>query len=336
MSLTFQIFAAFVLLLVGLRLSAFFSGAETGFYRVSYLRLTIDSHAGDGVARKLMWFVQNPSYFVATTLVGNNVANYITTLAVGLAISAMVTAEGWWVEILGTLMLAPVVFLWGELIPKNLFYRAPMALLRKNARMFGFFYYVFYPVSLPLIVLTKLFERFSRAGTKPLDIVLGRSRLVQVLREGRREGLLTEVQSRLVNGLMHTAGQSVRNTLTPASRVLGVAEDVSREEVLEHARKYGLSHVPVHAAGQPENWFGYVRVTDLRIAGKTVGGALRRMPEIPASASRLEAMLTLRTNGAAFGRAVENGVVVGVANERGLIEQMFRPPQTAGTLRSTT
>ena len=64
-----------ILLIIGVRLSAFFSGNETGFYRVSFLRLGTDAHAGDRQASQLIWFSQNPSYFVATTLVGNNIAN---------------------------------------------------------------------------------------------------------------------------------------------------------------------------------------------------------------------------------------------------------------------
>ena len=63
----------------------FFSGAETGFYRVSYLRLSIDAQAGDPVARRILWFCQNPSDFVVTALIGNNVAQYGLTAAVGIA-----------------------------------------------------------------------------------------------------------------------------------------------------------------------------------------------------------------------------------------------------------
>ena len=93
MELTLQFLAALLLFLLGLRLSAFYSGTETGFYRVSYLRLTIDAHAGDRVARRLMWFAHHPSYFVATTLVGNNIANYMTTLAIGLAVVSIAPAN---------------------------------------------------------------------------------------------------------------------------------------------------------------------------------------------------------------------------------------------------
>ena len=67
---------ALALFIACLRLSAFFSGVETGFYRVSYLRVSIDAQSGDPIARRILWFCQNPSDFVITALIGNNVAQY--------------------------------------------------------------------------------------------------------------------------------------------------------------------------------------------------------------------------------------------------------------------
>ena len=55
----------------GLLLSAFFSGSETGFYRVPRVRLLIDALGGDKKARGLLWMTNHPWLFVATTLVGN-------------------------------------------------------------------------------------------------------------------------------------------------------------------------------------------------------------------------------------------------------------------------
>src|SRR5580704_13716552 len=63
---------ALALFLFGLRLTAFFSGAETGFYRASYLRVSIDAQSGDPIAKRILWFCQNPTNFVVTALIGNN------------------------------------------------------------------------------------------------------------------------------------------------------------------------------------------------------------------------------------------------------------------------
>ena len=113
------IFTALLVFALGLWLSAFFSGSETGFYRISFVRLSIDAHAGDASASRVLWFARHPSAFVATTLVGNNVANFLTAQGVALAITAIVTSPGLAWEIVGTLAISPIVFLFGELSPRT-------------------------------------------------------------------------------------------------------------------------------------------------------------------------------------------------------------------------
>jgi len=70
------------LLLLGIFLSGFFSGSETGFYRASRVRIVIASLDGDRMSKALVKLINNPALFVATTLIGNNVANYVTSLAI--------------------------------------------------------------------------------------------------------------------------------------------------------------------------------------------------------------------------------------------------------------
>ena len=233
------------LFILGVRLSAFFSGSETGFYRVSFLRLSIDAHAGDTAARRLLWFVQNPSYFVATTLVGNNIANYLTTVAIGIAMGALFTTSSVLLEVATTLLFAPVIFLFGELMPKNLYFRAPTNLLRQGLRNFRLWYHLFLPASLPLVGITRLFERLSKSGPHQLDLVLGRHRLSHVLDKGHEHGLLTAGQGDLVHGLLHESSLRAAETMTPLDRVLGLDETASREQLAEFARKYGLTHVAI-------------------------------------------------------------------------------------------
>lgn len=323
--------AAVVLFLLGLQLSAFFSGSETGFYRVSFLRLSIDAQAGDRLAQRLVWFSRNPSYFVATTLVGNNVANYMVTVAIGLGIAGVYQEGPWWIEILGTLLVAPVIFIFGELLPKNLYYRSPMHLLRRGSWRFYVFYLAFLPISFPLIWLTRFLERFGGSEARPLELMLGRDRLVQVLSQGRREGLLTDVQGRLVNGVMYTAAQSVAGSVTPAGRVLGVDENVSRDELLDYARQFGLAAVAVRRAGTHDGWYGYVHVAEAAIKPASPRSLIRRMSRVDAATSRLEALLALRQAGATYGAVYRGEMLVGIVSERGLTEQLFRPPQTMAT-----
>ena len=318
--------AAFLIFALGLRLSAFFSGSETGFYRVSYLRVSIAAHEGDRAAQRILWFTQNPGYFVATTLIGNNVANYLTTVAIGMAAAVYTTRSGW-TEIVSTLLVSPVVFIFGELLPKNLYYRAPLHLLRRDSLWFLWFYRAFLVVSWPLNLMSRLLQRWGDPSARPLALLLGRSRLVQVFKRGHEEGLLTEVQNRLVSGVMQTAPQPIGVSVTPAARVLGMADDASRQALLDFARRFGLTHVAVRRAGTQDEWYAYARTSDLIATQKPVMSLFRPMPRIDAAISKLETILALREAGAPVGVVYAGSRLVGTVTEHGLVEQLFRSPQ---------
>ena len=319
-----QFIAAIVLFLIGLRLSAFFSGSETGFYRASFLRLTIDAHAGDRLAKRLLWFAHRPSYFVATTLVGNNVANYITTFAIGLALSAWITehAAAW--EILGTLLFTPLIFIFGELLPKYLYYRAPLMLLRRDGRWFSLFAYLFLPVSLPLVGLTKLLERLLKSPQQPMRLMLGRQRLGQVAGAAHQEGILTGSQGQLINGVLTVAPQSVADSLTPASRVLGVPDTSTAEEVIAFAGQYGVNTIAIRKPNEVHSWYGYVRLIDVVASGKPLAAVVQKMPRLPYTASKLEAFFTFHNEGVTHAAVYRDEELLGVINERGIVEQLFR------------
>ena len=69
---------------------------------------------------------------------------------------------------IATLLLTPVVFIFGELIPKSLYYRAPMSLLRSGSVGFSVCYYLFLLISYPLILLSRLVSRIGEQENRPL------------------------------------------------------------------------------------------------------------------------------------------------------------------------
>jgi putative hemolysin len=319
------------LFVVGVRLSAFFSGSETGFYRVSFLRLSIDAHTGDTVAQRLLWFVQHPEFFVATTLVGNNIANYLTTIAIGLGIEAFIHAPSSVAEVGATLLFAPVIFVFGELMPKNLYFRAPTTLLRNNSRLFHFFYRSFLPASLPLVWIARLLKKIGGSSSDKADFVLGRHRLIQVLSKGHEHGVLTNQQGILVHGLLHDATRPVSEIMIPTKTILGDDESASRESLLEYARKKHLTHIPVRRHESAADWFGYVRVLDLELGSRPEESMIRTMPRIPVDATRLMALLTIRDSGESVGVITDGDKVHGIIMENVLIDHLMHPLGVPGT-----
>jgi putative hemolysin len=322
-----------VLFLMGLRLSAFFSGAETGFYRLSLPRLGIDAQAGDRTAMNLLWFANRPSNFVATTLVGNNLANYLVTLAVTHGAVMAFGEASEWAEVVATLLISPVVFMFGELLPKHVYYRAPLARMRSQIRWFRAFYLAALPASMPLVLLTRLVERLAGQQNRSQELLPGRGRFLQMISYGHHEGLLSQAQSTLATGVLAIASQSVVESMTPAHRVLGLPESAGREEILAFARRFGtpvvaLSAATGHSAPDAPQWTSYVRVSELQVRMDPVADVRRPMPTLRQTTTKLEALAVMHEHSAAYAAVVdEAGRVLGTISQRGLVEQLFRPPQ---------
>ena len=315
---------AALLFLAGVRLSAFFSGSETGFYRISFLRLSIDAHSGDKVAKRLIWFVHNPEFFVATTLVGNNIANYLTTLAIGLGGDSVIDSDSAFVEIGLTLVVSPVIFVFGEVMPKNLYFRAPTTLLRKGLPEFRFWYRLLLVMSTPLVWITRLIERLSSSQPQNMELVLGRHRLTHVLSKGREHGLLTSEQGQLIHGLLHEASNPAAEMMIPPPRIIGVEESDDRESLLQRAREFGLTQMPVSHDGG-EEWCGYIRMLDVELSTQSWTDLIRPLPRIAHNASRLTALMQLREFADSLGLVCEDDVIRGLLTERALTEHFMHP-----------
>jgi len=292
---------------------------------MSLPRLMIDAQAGDKTARFLQSLSRRPSQFMAAMLVGNNIANYIITIALGWFVAVLGFGGGMGADIAATLCSAPLIFVCGELLPKNLYYRAPLHFLRRDARRLRIVNALLLPASWPLHLLTKLLERLRPAEGPSLDVLLGRNRLAQVMTHGHREGVLTEAQIQLATGLLHIAPQAIVASMIPADRVFGIEAGASREQVLDFARRYGVAQVAVRRPRQPSDWYAYVNVAEAAIENKSIDACLHALPVIPSTARKLEALQQLRTAGAALGVVRDGERVIGIVNYRGLAEQLFRP-----------
>lgn len=305
-----------------MRLSALFSGSETGFYRVSFLRLNIDANEGDPIAKRLCWFAQNPSYFVATTLIGNNLANDLVTIAISIGVAAVFQESGGSTEIIVTILFTPVIFIFGELIPKNLYYRAPSKLLKRYCRWFDFFYRIFWIISVPLVSITRRLERFSPDRNRPGQLVLGRQRLVRVLEEGHLEGLLSNSQKHLVRGMFNSAAQSVKKVLIPQSQITGVTRTTDAVQIIQIAEQNQLSFIPVCSRDNASEWTAYIKLVDLITTPAPIIPAVYDMPKIHPDFSMLESLYLLRNSSSAYGAVYENGKQLGIVSQLDLVNEL--------------
>ncbi len=314
---------AFLLLAVGIFLSAFFSGSETGFYRVARVRLLLDGLAGDSVSRMLLRMTNHPALFVATTLIGNNVANYITSMGIVLAVHLMFH-NATIAETLAPMALSPLVFVFCELLPKQLFFGAPNRLLRRAGPLLLLCTILFAPVSLVLWVLGWLLEKLLGQTPLRVRLTLATKELQQVLREGAEAGILHTAQSDLAQRLFAHASDSIAQFMTPLQRVVSVPVGAKSSEALNVARRTRSPVVPVHGQ-QKRHLVGYVRIIDLKLAATPHVETMRRMPRLARDESLLGALVQLQSAKADIGVVEDrNGNPLGLLYAKRLTEVLFQ------------
>lgn len=314
---------------LGLFLNAFFSGSETGFFRVTRIRLVLDAMGGNRTARGLLWLTNHPSMFIATALVGNNLANYLTSLAIVIGTQALITGHVLIAELIAPLLFAPVLFVYGDLLPKNLFLRAPNRLLRAGGPLFLFFTVLFLPVTGLLWCLNRVLSGFVRQSPDRVRLTLAKRELQNALDEGHEAGVLYPAQTQLARGIFAVASRPVVQYATPPGDVPRARANMTKSEVQRVARRFRVAEVPIEgtagagAAGDKQ-LVGYVRVIDLSLDPCEGLGPVRPFLEVSSTDTHIEALLRMQAAGESLAKVVDaDGNTVGILTAGRLRENIF-------------
>lgn len=212
-----EVFLEILALAVLIGFSALYSGSEIGFYTVSAVQVDLDAQGGSRRARLMQWLLANESALLVTILVGNNLALELAT-HVGESLAAAwlgVRGAGPAAAIAVTLVLTPLVFLFGEALPKDIFRQRPYALTALAAPVIGLSRVLFWPLERLLRLATLALERALGLEASPVSPRVGRDAVMGFLEEGRRHGALSEGAQALAANALRLRSIPVCEAMVP-------------------------------------------------------------------------------------------------------------------------
>jgi len=233
-----------VVLAVGVVMSGLYSGLETGVYVINKFRLDLRADRGDRPARRLKRIIDDYHNLLAVLLIGTNVANYAATFALGamFALAGAGQAAEWYTIAVAT----PILFIFGESVPKNVFQRLAERmvyrlswLLRASSVLFN------------LCGICPLVRGFSWLVTR---LIPGRHTggfhahhegLAAIVAEGRASGVLTHFQSVMANRVMQIDQVHLVDVMVPLDAAVTAPAGVGRDELIEIIRDHDYSRVPL-------------------------------------------------------------------------------------------
>ena len=262
-----------LLVIVGcLMLSAFFSGMEIAFVSYNRIRLALQIKQPGIVSVALAKLTKNPSKFIATTLVGNNIALVIYGLFMGEFLIAQLYPEALGntdlslsIVFVQTLISAVVILITAEFLPKVFFQIYANALLQFFALPTVLFYHVLSPLTNAFLWLSNvILRRVFKTSDDHIPTAFSRVDLEEYVTEHvestENEDIESEVQ--IFHNALAFTNRKAREIMVPRAEITAVDRYVSPNELINLFSSSGFSKILVYK-GNLDNVVGYIHAFDL-------------------------------------------------------------------------
>lgn len=138
-----DILISLLLMVICLIAEGFFSGSEIGVVSADRMKLRMDAAKGSRGAKLSLAMLKKPEWLLSTTLVGTNIAVVTnTTVATALMIQFFGPENSW----LAIVVVAPLIWVFGEIVPKSVFQQRADVITPKVISLLKLCSYLFYPI----------------------------------------------------------------------------------------------------------------------------------------------------------------------------------------------
>lgn len=253
-----------VVLTIALIVAGLLAGAETGVYQLSRLRLRI------GVEKKRWSFVmltklmKNSSALLISMLIGNNLTHYAVTGVVTYMLFAKLQSEHS-VELFATIITAPILFVFCELIPKTAFFYRADTLMPMVAPLLLVFHKIFMWCKIvPLLkTISSFFAKLTGSTNySAVPLTTGRtSHIETIIRDTHEEQLLSTVQRDIINRVARISNVSIKFVMTPLAKTQTVNVKTDKAELLRKLKRSVFTRLPVYKTDTADI-AGFVNIYD--------------------------------------------------------------------------
>lgn len=305
----------------------FFSATEMGFYSLNRLRLRLRAgRPGDRLAHMLLDLTAHRERSILAVLLTQNVMNYLLTVATVALIIELTGVGGHRADIYAAIVLSPIVFVFGDVVPKNWFHSQanrfmyPAApVVKASVTILRYTGILWIPQSITRLIARLTGQESGETWGGP------RGEIAALLYETAATGTLTEEQARMVERVMNLASVRLGSIMIPREHAVTLPAEADRAAFERIVRKHNYSRLPVLAA-DGRTVIGVVNVYDVLAdqTGGPISNWFRPAVTLPARATAPEALLELRQAREPIGIVVDpRRGFVGIVTLKDLVEEIF-------------
>ena len=262
-----------LVIIICLILSAFFSGMEIAFVSANKIFLEIEKQQAGFNAKFLNFITKNPSRFIATMLVGNNISLVIYGIFMGdrilqLFFPETLSGEGISIRIvfIQTVISTIIILITAEFLPKVFFQQFSNVLIKIFAFPTAFFYALFSPITTMIIKLSDLIlmKFFSTKGDQ-IQLTFSKIELGNYIEEQLEstkdiDNVDSEIQ--IFQNALDFSEVKVREAMVPRTEVVSIEIGASLSDIKKLFTSSGLSKIPVFE-NSIDDVLGYIHAFEM-------------------------------------------------------------------------
>lgn len=328
-----------LIIILSLILSAFFSGMEIAYVSSNKIHIEIAKKQNDFLAKTLTKLTAKPSKFIATMLIGNNIALVVYGFLMG---DKLVT---WFKEILPTdygflnymlhdlslltqtVISTLLILFTAEFLPKVFFQIYANSLLKILAVPAYFFYGLFSWVSdLVIWISNMILKRFFKTGKEDVQLVMTKVELGNYISEQmesveEHDEVDSEIQ--IFQNALDFSEVKAREVMLPRTEIIAVDISEPIKNLKALFTSSGLSKILVYK-DSVDDIVGYVHSFELFKKPKDIKSVVRGVEFVPETMLVKDVLNVLTKKRKSISVVIdEYGGTSGIITVEDIIEELF-------------
>jgi len=226
--------------------SAYFSASETAFSTVNQIRLKSLADNNVRGARKAIYITEHYEKTLSTILIGNNIVNIGVTTICAYIFSTIFTNPTV-ANILNTAVMTIIILIFGEILPKTTTKVEPQKFALKTSGIMYFLMKVLTPISFFFLKMQNMATKKIKKSNELIDEpTVTEGELESIIDTMEEEGVISPENAEVMQGVLELSSRTAYDIMTPRVDVSAISYADSVKNIQDVFMKTMYSRLPVY------------------------------------------------------------------------------------------
>lgn len=320
----------YLIILITLIASAFFSGLEIAFITSNKLRIELENKQGNFSAKILSYFNKYPSRYLGTMLLGNNIALVIFGIYMEEELNPIISnliSSKIIVLLISTFVSTMIILVTAEYLPKNIFRINPNGTLNLFAFPLTLIFGLLYPIVMVTINFSEfILKKIFRIEIKKENNAFTMIDLDNYLREGtstKEQKAEMEHEIKIFQNALDFSSVKARECMVPRTEIIAMNIEETIENLKNKFIQTRLSKILIYNT-TIDNIIGYVYSKELFRNPQTIKNILLPVSVVPESMAASEVLTVFIQQHKSIALVVDEfGGTSGMLTIEDIMEEIF-------------